>query len=454
MDRNQIYDSRLDLVNAVNARAKGLITAVLDGGSFCELDTFMYGDTLYGGAVGEGVVSGFGRVNDRKVYIYSQNIEVHKGGVSAAHATKIIKCMNTASRENAPLISIIDTMGARLEDGLEMLDKYSELLSTAATLDVPHICVIKSAGYGMISAFTELADFVIMHENAVTASTSPMIIDQSSNPAGVGGAVTHSTVTGLCDLVYKTDAELAKYISQIVNILYADGSVDSDPNTVAAVLNGKPDAKQILDKVFDSGALVLREKFEPSVITALAAIADVSCGVIITDSKISDTLSGKALRKISEFIVKCDFLDLPAVIFLDSKGLKSSLIEEHGGIVKEYAALLRRLNNAETKIVTVITGAAVGAAYAALASNKNGISDILAWVTAQVSALPSAAAANILYAEEISKAADKDAAVKQLASQYENESADVYYAAKHGYIDNIIEPALTRQYLYLLLREE
>ncbi|MDR0855860.1 MAG: hypothetical protein LBM78_00450 [Clostridiales bacterium] len=451
------FDSRLDAVLAAGKSARLTLAAIFDDDTFVELDTFMHGKNAVGEVPGEGVITGYGYIDGRRVYAFIQNAAVQKGGIGDGQARKILKLVQTARRAQAPLLSILDSQGARLDDGLSMLRSYASLVSVLTTNDLNgHICVVKGPVYGILAAVVRCADVVIFHENAVLATTSPLILDGKRTAAELAGAKVHATQTGYCHLTYKTDGELAEAIHSVLHRVGGCGCEDCEGEEVDrtdVTLNGSPDAAAAIAGIFDADPLVLSEGFAPEVYTAFASIGELHLGVIQTRPALVPTLSVNALQKITDFIYTASAFGLPVVVLLDSKGLTAAAKDE-ALLIDRYVDLLQAVAS-DARIVTVITGSAVGAAYMALGSMAAGIGDVLAWPQATIAPVASEAAAHLLYADEI-KAANsfnKDAVTKAVATQYDAEVADVYRAAQDGLVDNVIEPALTRQYLYSLLSE-
>lgn len=455
MDRLKALSARRKKLEETGKSAREFLGKILDPKSFVEMDTFTFSKLGDDEAEGEGVISGFGTVNGNQVSIYSQNIEVLKGGVGKIHADKIIKCMLKASNAGVPLISVIDTYGARLEEGIEVLEGYAEILGAAARLDVPHIAIVKSASYGMMSAVSQLADFCLMVDKSVMASSSPLIIAQSSGkdlkPEDVGGTSVHSKVSGLADYVGSED-EVAAFAKTLINYLSTDSDSSDDPNRTSAVLNNTNNAMTILTEVLDKKSfLELGAQYEKSVICGLGLLDGVSVGVIAHNPEEGEYLSNKALRKISKWVNVFNALHLPLINFVNTKGVVADLSQEQDGLVENMARVVSAYANYEGNLLSVITGDAVGFGYSAFASNGIGYDYTLAWANSQVTALPAESMAMLAYKDVLAQKGNTEKARTEIAEQYKDEVADSYFAARKGYIDNVIEPALTRQYLIAAL---
>lgn len=454
MDRIKALKSRrLELENS-SQNPRSFIKSILDDMSFVELDTFVCKDALEGNPQGEGVISGFGRIDDNEVYIYCQNIDVLKGGVGKLHADKIVKCMLKASQAGVPLISIIDTMGARIEEGIDILESYSEILGAASRLTVPHIMVVKSASYGMISALAGIADFVLMEQDAVMASTSPKVLAGQSGLKNneIGGAKVWLE-NGLVDFA-GTKEQIADKVKKLVTYIYNNAESKDDLNRVSSVLNKTDDIYVVINEVFDKGSFIeLGAPFAPGAVCGLALIDGVTVGVIAHNYKVNKYLDQKALKKIGKFVRVFDGLGIPVINFVNTLGLQADLDAERGGLLEEAARVVFAYANYSGTLISVIVGNAAGFGYTAFASNGIGYDYKLAWANADISILPIESLAVLQKREEIKKAKlseQPEQEFENILKEYD-EKTDVFYAAKNGYIDEVIEPALTRSYLIAAL---
>ena len=460
MDRIKTQKTRrLDLENA-SLNSRSFIKSILDDMSFVEMDTFVCQDAAEGVPQGEGVISGFGRILDNEVFIFSQNIDVLKGGVGKLHAQKIVKCIQRASDVNVPLISIIDTMGARIEEGSDVLESYAEILGAASRLTVPHIMVVKSASYGMISALAGIADFVFMEQDAVMASTSPKILAASQNTnikdKEIGGAKI-CFQNGLADFIGTKD-QIAQQIKKLITYIYNDAEAKDDLNRTSSILNKTSNIHIIIKEVFDKDSFMeCGSVYAPSAVCGLALLDGVTVGVIAHNHKVSKYLDPKALKKIAKYVRVFDGLNIPVINFVNCLGLQADLQAEHSGILDEAASVISAYANFSGALISVIVGAASGFGYTAFASNGIGYDYKLAWANADISALPVESLAVLEKREEFKKAnlsqlEDKDSQeFDKIIQEYSDQKTDVFYAARKGYIDEIIEPALTRSYLIAAL---
>ena len=461
MERLKALNVRRKELEKASENPRRFIKTILDDMSFVEMDSFIYQNHKEGEAFGEGVVSGFGRINDNEVCIFSQNIDVLKGGVGKLHAEKIVKCMLKASNANVPLISIIDSMGARMDEGIDVLESYGEILGAAARLDVPHILIVKSASYGMISTLCGIADFIFMVNDAVMASPSPKILVASAQKeltaSEVGGVQVNLGVSGQADFA-GTPQEVAAQVKKLITYIYNDAQSLDDLNRTSVVLNKSNDIHTVVSEVFDKNSFFeMGKEYAPEAVCGLALIDGVTVGVIANNYKVSKYLTQNALKKIAKYVSVFDGLDIPIINFVDTLGLIPELDSEQNGLLTDAANLVAKYANFEGTLISVIVGHASGFGYTALASNGIGYDYTLAWADADISALPVDSLAALEKREELGKAKLaklNDNSNKQLDSlikDYSDQNADVFFAARKGYIDDIIEPALTRSYLIAAL---
>ncbi|HEY8424034.1 MAG TPA: carboxyl transferase domain-containing protein [Clostridia bacterium] len=458
MDRVKALKARRSELENASQNARSFLKLILDDLSFVELDAFVSQDALDGSPQGEGVITGFGRVLDNDVYIFCQNIEALKGGVGKLHADKIVKCMLKASDADIPLISVIDTMGARLEEGVDILESYAEILGAASRLTVPHIMIIKSSSYGMISALAGIADFVLMEQDAVMASTSPKILAASQKEVlkdkEIGGAEIWSK-NGLVDFVGSKE-QIAELVKKLVTYIYNDSESEDDLNRVSSVLNTTDDIYTVINETFDKGSFIeCGAAFAPSAVCGLALMDGVTVGVIAHNFKADKYLDQNALKKISKYVRVFDALEIPVVNFVNTLGLKADLDAERGGLLEEAARVISAYANFGGTLISVIIGSAAGFGYTAFASNGVGYDYKLAWANADISPLPVESLAVLEKREEIKKAnlSEKtEQEFEKIIQEYSDQKTDAFFAARKGYIDEVIEPALTRSYLIAALR--
>lgn len=461
MDRIKELSKRRNCLETAGTEARKFINMILDDMSFVEMDTFLYSVSKEGEAEGEGVISGFGRINDKQVCIFSQNIEVLKGGVGKLHAEKIVKCMLKASNAEVPLIGIIDTMGARIDEGTDTLEAYGEILGAAARLDVPFLVIIKSVSFGMISALCGFADVTFMVDSAIMTSASPLVIAASSGlslkPAEIGGAKVHYENNKLADIIGSLE-QIADKTKRVVTYIYNDAAANDELNRISINLNKPQDIFTVINEVFDKKSFIeLGGGYAKNAVCGFALLDGVTVGIIAHNSAISHTQNSASLKKTVKYVNIFNGLDIPIINLVDTSGLDANLSEEQNGVISDVSDVVKAYSNYDGTMISVIIGKTSGIGYTVFASGGIGYDYTLAWASADISALPSESMAALISKEDLSKANldklkdKKSELMQQLVQKYSDENADVFFAARKGYIDNIIEPSLTRSYLIAAL---
>ncbi len=429
-----------------------LIGKITDEQSFVECDRFIYSDSSLGACVGEGVVSGFASVNGENVALFATNPAVLKGSIGRRGAEKIAKTVNNAVKTGSPVIGIFDTSGARFSEGIEALEGYGKIIKAFSDAygAVPLICIIKGNNFGLSSYLTSICDVCIAYDKSSLATASPLILAAKADKdiKTVGTAAAHSK-SGVYSLTVKSDAELKSAVFNILGLI--DDPVlepSDDPNRVAASLTCGVKAAALINEVFDQGTFIeLKKDFGASAITGLARLNGMSVGVVASNADIDNgRLGADACVKISSLLSLCLSHNIPVINLVNSKGSAVSLAEENGALIRETADMMFLYNQMPQAKIALIYGEAIGSAYVALAG-KSTVDYSLAWPCANIGAVDGAAAAELLYSDQIAAAENKEAAAEDFAQSYCEENTNALTVSKFGYIDNVIEPALTRQYL-------
>jgi propionyl-CoA carboxylase beta chain len=430
----------------------------LDEFSFVETDTFSYGKRdLFGNeGFGEGVVTGYAAIDGIPVCLFAQNYDVCKGGMSKGQADKILKIQKQAEKTGAPLISVIDTAGVKVGEGITALEGYAEIIAQSNQMYgvVPQIAIIKGTCNGAMSYFAALNDFVIFVENASASTSSPKILTASSANVSkdICSAAFHQTKTGLCDITVKEN-ELPHVLKTLLNHIY-DGrefNPDTDFNKEADFDVYNPEA--VIAGVFDENTFIeIGKGYTQEIICGIARIGGVSVGALLcAGGEKGIYLKQDSARKAARFIRLLDRLNLPLISFVNCAGINSSAENEQTTIITDVSFLMSAVNDFEGAKISVICGRACGAGYVALASKSLGFDNCIAWTNSVVSPLSESAAALIEYADDIKKAADPVKAREEAEKKYAEIQADPFNSAKEGSVDNIIEPSATRQYLISML---
>jgi len=460
-------------------RAKGRHTAyerldiLLDPGSFRELDAFVeHRSTNFGldkqKYPGDSVVTGWGTIDGRLVYVYSQDFTVLGGSLSEVHAQKILKIMGMAMKTGAPLIGLNDSGGARIQEGVESLAGYAEIFlrNTMASGVIPQISVIMGPCAGGAVYSPALTDFVIMVENtSYMFITGPNVVKQVLNEdisaEDLGGAHVHATKSGVCHMVGKDETEslllvreLLSYLPQnnmedAPNLPTRDDPLRTDPslNTLIPDNANKPyDIKEVITKIVDDGHFFeVQENYAANIVVGFARLGGNSIGIVANQPMVlAGVLDINASEKAARFIRTCDAFNVPLLTFVDVPGYMPGSDQEHHGIIRSGAKLLFAYCEATVPKLTVTTRKAYGGAYCVM-SSKHIRSDLnLAWPTAEIAVMGPEGAVEIINRREIAEAADPVARKAELAAEYRAKFAHPYIAAARGFIDDVIEPSQTR----------
>ena len=442
---------------SASAKIRNFLDTILDEKSFVELDVFVSGNSFVDGAdvLGEGVVTGYASVNDEPVYLFAQNSEVLSGSFSKAQSEKIIKVINLAVKNNAPLIAITDSNGARIGEGMAVLEAYSAVTNaiTIASEEIPVINIIKGNCVGLLSAVPALSDFVLMSEDALLSLSAPSVLSAKANASGkltdILGAKTHASLSGIASHIYKDNKSLAENLRNIISIVSGGNySSEDDPNRVCPALNNTLNIKNLTAALFDKGNFMpYASEYAKELILGFGKINGIYCGISICDSSASQVLSRQAIIKLNRFIELLDKFNIPFISLVDNSGLEAALSDEQSGIIREYAQLMKSISISGMAKIAVITGKAIGTAYTALASKSIGYDYVLAFSGAEITPVDPAVAANVIYLDEIKKAKDPSKTREELMKKYSELQGNPLVVAREGYIDNVIEPSALRPYV-------
>ncbi|GER88361.1 methylmalonyl-CoA carboxyltransferase [Dictyobacter vulcani] len=458
---------------------KGKLTArerldlLLDPGSFNELDMFVTHRTSDFGLddqkiPGDGVVTGYGKVDGRLVYVFSQDFTVFGGSLSEAHAEKICKVMDLATRNGAPVIGLNDSGGARIQEGVVSLGAYADIFlrNTMASGVVPQISAIMGPCAGGAVYSPAITDFIFMvEESSYMFVTGPNVLKAVTHEdvsfEDLGGARVHNSTSGVAHFSSPGEPECLGMIRRLISYLPSN-NVDDPPiytpkdtaDRVVDVLNeiipdhpGKPyDMKEVIHNIVDDGDFFeVQELFAQNILVGFARLNGRSVGIIAQQPKVlAGVLDINASDKAARFVRFCDCFNIPIITLEDVPGFLPGVGQEHSGIIRHGAKLLYAYCEATVPKITVITRKAYGGAYDVM-SSKHIRGDInYAWPTAEIAVMGAEGAVNILFKDELDKAADPEQRRKELIAEYNAKFANPYIAASRGYIDEVIEPRYTR----------
>jgi propionyl-CoA carboxylase beta chain len=454
--------------------ARERLDVLLDPGSFVEMDRFVTHRSQNFGmsdkkTPGDGVITGYGRINGKLVYAYSQDFTVFGGSMSRTQANKILKIMEMAMKNGAPIIGINDSGGARIQEGVEALAGYADIFlkNTMASGVIPQISAIMGPSAGGAVYSPSITDFVFMvKDTSYMFVTGPEVIKavthEDVTKEQLGGAVAHSSKSGVAHFAADNDKHCLLLIRELLNFLPANNVDDAPavpttdrPDRVEEALNNfipdnpkKPyDMLELIKMTVDEGYfLETHQHFAKNVIVGFARYNGRSVGIVANQPAVlAGCLNIEASRKAARFIRFCDAFNIPIVTFVDVPGFLPGTDQEWNGIITHGAKLLYAYAEATVPKVTIITRKNYGGAYCVM-SSKHLRGDInLAYPTAEIAVMGADGAVNIIFREAMKKAKDPVAEKARLVADYEEKFANPYVAAELGYIDEVIEPAMTRR---------
>lgn len=453
--------------------ARERIGKILDAGSFEEFDMFVTHrcsdfDMQKNQPLTDGVITGYGTIQGRLVFVFSQDFTIFGGSLSKAYAEKIVKVMEMAAKVGAPVIGINDSGGARIQEGVDSLAGYADIFLRNVLYSgvVPQISLVLGPCAGGAVYSPAITDFILMVEKtSYMFLTGPKVVKQVTQEEvtteQLGGTGVHASKSGVAHLVYANEDACFEGLRRLFSFLPQNNTVQtpaqscSDPlDRVEAKLNevvpdnpNKPyDMKEIITLVVDHRDFFeTQPQFAANIITGFARLNGRSVGIVANQPKVmAGVLDNSASIKAARFVRFCDAFNIPLVIFEDVPGFMPGTNQEYNGIIRNGAKLLFAFAEATVPKVTVIVRKAYGGAYCVM-SSKHIRGDVnLAWPTAEIAVMGPDGAVEIIYSEELKKAEDLAKKRDELKDLYRDLFANPYSAAKKGYIDDVIEPAGTR----------
>jgi methylmalonyl-CoA decarboxylase subunit alpha len=451
--------------------ARERIHELLDGGSFVELGAFV--DALDPGldAPGEGVVTGYGEIDGRTVFVFSQDFTVLGGSLGKMHAAKICHVMDLAARGGHPIVGLNDSAGARIQEGVDALSGYGEVFARNAIYSgvVPQISAVLGPCAGGAVYSPALTDFVLMaRADAYMFITGPEVIKavtkQEVSLAELGGADVHARRSGVAHLVEDDDRAVLARIRDLLAYLPSSARdqpprrTTRDPHDrrlpeLATIVHPDPrypyPMRDVITAVVDDGRfLEIQSEFARNLVAGFAHLGGRSVGIVANDpSQLAGTLTIDASDKAARFVRTCDAFNVPVVTFVDVTGFLPGVTQEHGGIIRHGAKMLYAYAEATVPKLTVIVRKSYGGAYLAMSSRDLGADIVLAWPTAAIAVMGAEGAATVLHKREIEGSPDPMATRARFVEAYRREHDHPYKAAGRGYVDDVIDPADTRAHL-------
>ncbi len=450
--------------------ARERIEVLLDEGSFEEWDMFVeHRCTDFGMAEnkipGDGVVTGYGTINGRVVFLFSQDFTVFGGSLSEAHAEKICKIMDHAIRVGAPVIGLNDSGGARIQEGVASLGGYAEVFqrNVMASGVIPQISIIMGPCAGGAVYSPAMTDFIFMVEDSsymfVTGPEVLKTVTQEKVTAEeLGGAITHSIISGVCDRSFENDVSTLMMVRRFINYLPANNrevppfrpspdKADRMEMSLDTLVPNNPNApydmKELIYKVVDDWDFFeVQPQYAKNIIVGFARMAGHPVGIVANQPMVlAGCLDIKSSIKAGRFVRFCDAFNIPIITFVDVPGFLPGTAQEYGGIIKHGAKLLFAFAEATVPKVTIITRKAYGGAYDVM-SSKHLRGDVnFAWASAEIAVMGPKGAVEIIFRKEF----DDSQKIEAQTEEYRRKFANPFIAGRRGYIDDIIAPHATRK---------
>ncbi|MEJ2544208.1 MAG: acyl-CoA carboxylase subunit beta [Calditrichaceae bacterium] len=453
--------------------ARERIDLLVDKGTFIEMDMFAKHQCTDFGMdknriSGDGVVTGYGKVNGRLVYVFSQDFTVFGGSLGERFAQKICKIMDLAIQNGAPVIGLNDSGGARIQEGVVSLGGYAEIFfrNVMASGVVPQISAIMGPCAGGAVYSPAITDFTFMVKNTSHMFiTGPEVIKTVTGEKvtfeELGGAMTHNSKSGVAHFAAESEEKCIEYIKKLISYLPSNNKekspvvkmgddpqrMDEDLNTIIPDSTKRPyDMSEIIMMVVDNREFFeVQKHWAKNILVGFARLDNHTVGVIGNQPKyLAGTLDINSSIKGARFVRFCDAFNIPLLTFVDVPGFLPGTAQEYGGIIRNGAKLLYAYCEANVPKITVITRKAYGGAYDVMSSKHIRADMNFAWPSAELAVMGPDGAVNIIFKKEIAAAKDSTKKAQQLVTEYKEKFANPYIAAERGYVDDIIEPKETR----------
>ena len=453
--------------------ARERIDLLLDKDSFVELDLLVEHRCSNFGmdkmeAPGEGVVTGYGTIDGRLIYVFAQDFTVIGGSLGEMHAKKICKVMDMAMKMGAPCIGINDSGGARIQEGVDSLSGYGQLFyrNTIASGVIPQISIIVGPAAGGAVYSPAIMDFVFMVKNiGIMHITGPEVIKAVTGEVvtseKLGGAMTHNRESGVAHFAAENEEEVYQMVRKMIGYLPSNNmetppSIEckDDPNRMEeALLNivptdpNKPyEMKDVIKLIVDDGDFFESHRYyATNILTGFVRLNGQSIGIIANQPRIlAGCLDINASDKAARFVRFCDAFNIPILTLVDVPGFLPGSAQEYGGIIRHGAKLLYAYSEATVPKITLIVRKSYGGAYLAMCSKDLRADQVIAWPTAEIAVMGSQGAANIIFRKEIAKADNPEKVRQEKIDEFQLKFSNPYEAAKRGYVDMVIDPRETR----------
>ncbi len=458
---------------------KGKLTArerldyLLDSDSFVELDPFILHqctkfDMDKSRILGDGVVTGYGTINGRKVFVYSQDFTVFGGSLGKAHAAKICKVMDLAVKTGTPVIGLLDSGGARIQEGVDSLAGYGDIFyrNVQSSGVIPQISVILGPCAGGAVYSPALTDFIIMGgNNAFMFVTGPDVVKAVTNEdisfLDLGGAEVHSKTSGICHLYGETEEEALDYTKDLLEYLPPNNLEDppisnrkikennqSQLDTVIPHQENEPyDIKKIIEIITDSGSFFeIHGQWAKNMVVGFARLDGYPIGIIANQPLfLGGAIDYHASDKAARFIRFCDAFNIPILTLVDVPGFMPGVKQEHEGIIRHGAKMLYAYAEAIVPKITVILRKSYGGAYIVMSSKHLGADINLAWHSAEIAVMGADGAMKVLYKNKLKDLENSEELLQNFTQDFKKEFSTPYQSAEKGYVDKVIFPRETRK---------
>lgn len=455
--------------------ARERISLLLDENTFCEIGAFVTHRSSDFGMdkqklLGDGVVTGYGKVNGRLVYVYSQDFTVFGGSLSETHAEKICKIMDMALQNGAPMIGLNDSGGARIQEGVVSLGGYADIFykNVRSSGVIPQISAIMGPCAGGAVYSPALTDFIYMVENtSYMFVTGPNVVKTVTNEdvtsEQLGGASVHGTKSGVAHFTVQNEVLCIKDIRKLLSYIpqnceekpskveyhMANEMRDSLKDIIPSNPNQPYDIKEVIEHIVDDSSFYeVHKNYAENIVVGFARLAGRSIGIIANQpANLAGVLDVHSSQKAARFVRFCDAFNIPLLVLEDVPGFLPGTDQEWNAIITNGAKLLYAFSEATVPRITVIIRKAYGGAYDVMNSKHIGADMNFAWPSAEIAVMGAQGAAEIIFKKDIDSADDKQAALKEKEMEYSNLFANPYRAAERGFVDEVIFPEETRQRL-------
>ncbi len=453
--------------------ARERINLLLDEGTFVEIDKFVLNQNTGFGMdkkrfYGDGVVTGYGKIRGRTVFVFSQDFTVYGGSLASAHARKIVKIMDLAYKNGAPVIGLNDSGGARIQEGVESLAGYADIFfrNTRYSGVIPQISVIMGPNAGGAVYSPALTDFIFMvRKISYMFVTGPDVIKavthEEITKEDLGGAETHTRISGVAHFAFDTEEETLAMVRELLSFVPSNWMEDppikptNDPieridENLRYIIPADPskpyDMREIITSVLDDNYFFeVQQDFAQNIIIGFGRLNGRTVGIVANQPEhLAGCLDINASKKAARFVRFCDAFNIPLLTFEDVPGFLPGSDQEYGGIIKEGAKLLYAFAEATVPRITVITRKAYGGAYDVMNSKHIGADINLAFPNAEIAVMGPDGAVNIIFRKELAEAENPEELKQKLVAEYRKNFANPYKAAELGYIDEVIDPAYLR----------